>query len=212
MQTSMGKDWKGLGWAQKFIFLGCQNLDQPWLDLSLNHECHALTQPIFLQGLSFVAWSSFLPRHEIHHLLQIVSFHCFQVASKIKQLNLHPETVSLKHHTPLQFWPEFSCQCLKKQVFFYKSHKAHFPVVQTPSLVKHAINVMLRQSNDKMYLNSQGNMTDSCTGGLPTKVEYSFLTYRPTPTTCIIMLSIHVLYMHFFSSQDRYYQHTVFTF
>lgn len=37
--------------------------------------------------------------------------------------------------------------------FFCKSHKAHFPVVQTPSLVKHAINVMLRQSNNKMYLN-----------------------------------------------------------
>lgn len=154
MQTSVGKDWRGWGWEQKFICLGCQNLDQPWLDLSLNNQCHALSQPIFLQSLCFVAWSSILPRHEMHHhLLLIVGFHCFQIASKIKQLNRHPKTVSLKHHTPLQFWPEFFCQCLeKKKVIFCKSHKAHFPVVQTPSLVKHAINVMLRQSNNVSQL------------------------------------------------------------
>lgn len=155
MQTSMSKDWKGLGWEQKFICLGYQNLDQPWLDLSLNYECHALTNPNFVQSLSFVAWSSLLPRHEMNHLLQTVSFHCFQIASKMKQLNLPPETVSLKHRTPLQFWPKFPCQCLKKKTsFFCISHKAHFPVVQTPSLVKHAINVMLRQSNNKTYFNS----------------------------------------------------------
>lgn len=142
--TSQGKNWKGWGGSRNF-WPECQNLDQPWLDLSLNRQSHALTHPVFLQSLSNVAWSSILPRHDMHLLLQIEGFHCFQTALKIKQLNLHPETVSLKHHTPLQFWPGFSCQCLKKQVFG-KSHKAHLAVMQTPSLVKHAVNVMLRQS------------------------------------------------------------------
>lgn len=155
MQTSMGKDWKGLGWEQKFICLGCQNLrpaltgSQSGLWMSCLDSTNYCTETL-LCCLEFISSKTWNASSSSDCELLLLS-DCFK--NKIAKPSSRDSFFKASHSSSV-LARVFLSMPEKTSFFFYKSHKAHFPVVQTPSLVKHAINVMLRQSNNKMYLNS----------------------------------------------------------
>jgi hypothetical protein len=156
MQTSVVKDWKGLGWSRNVFAWGFKTGPQSESWMSFLDSSNLSTESVlcFLEFISSKTWNASSAWDYGLPLLSDCGIPLLSDCFKNTTTKPSSRDSFFKASHSSSVLARVFLSMPEKKSFFCESHKAHVPVVQTPSLLKHAINVTLRQSSNKMYLNS----------------------------------------------------------